>query len=109
MELYKFINRIFNAKAAKKDSDFSAFVSAVPQTRKQLLIEECQKHDVSIYIDDPSEQSAGDYAIMRGVVSEAELEFRLNPKRAISLSRRTNVIAFFALIVSAIDLVKHFL
>jgi hypothetical protein len=109
MNLYKFIYQVFNAKAAKKDSDFSAFVSAVPLTRKQLLIEECKKHDVSIYIDDPSEQSAGDYAIFRGVVSEDELEFRLNPKRAISLSRRANVIAFFALIVSVIALVKSFL
>ena len=109
MELYKFINRIFNAKAAKKDSDFSTFVSAVPLTRKQLLIEECKKHDVAIYIDDPSEQSAGVYAIFRGVVSEAELEVRLNPKRSFSLSRRTNVIALFVLLVSAIALFKSFL
>lgn len=109
MNPFKFISRIIKAKAAKKNSDFSAFVPAAPQTRKQLLIEECKKHDVSINIDDPSEQSAGDYAIIRGVVSEAELEFRLNPKRAISLSRRTNVIAFFLLILSAIALVKSFL
>lgn len=109
MKPYKFINRIFKAIAAKKGSDFSAFVSAVPLTRKQLLIEECEKQGVSMCIDDPSEQSAGVYAIMRGVASEAELEHRLNAKRAISLSRRTNVIAFFVLIVSAIDLVKPFL
>ena len=109
MNLNKLINRIFKARAAKKGSDYSAFVSAIPLTRKQLLIEECKKQGVSIYIDDPSEQSEGTEAIMRGVASEAELERRLIAKRAISLSRLSNFIAFFALIMSAIALVKSFL
>jgi tRNA threonylcarbamoyladenosine modification (KEOPS) complex Pcc1 subunit len=116
MNLNKFINRIFKAKAAKKDSDFSAFLLAVPLTRRQLLIEKCNKQDVSIYIDDPSEQSAGVYANLRAVASEAELESRLNAKNAITLSirandlsKRANVISLLAFIVATIALIKTFL
>lgn len=108
----KYIKRIFQAKAAKKGPDFSSFATAAPLTRRQQLIEECKKQDVSTCIDDPSEKSA----IFQGDASVAELERRLNAKKAIGLSKhandlskRANGIALFALIVSAIPLIKPFL
>lgn len=120
MNPYKYIKQILQRRCIvrrkKANSDFSAFVSAIPLTRKQLLIEECKKQDVSIYIDDPSEQSTGAYAIFRGVASEAELERRLNAKKVTIFSKRANVIAFAAftasvipLIVPTIALIKPFL
>lgn len=93
----------------QSDQDFSKYFGEVPQTRKQWLLEECKRNDVSIYIDNPSEQSSGIYAELRGVVSEAELERRLNAKRAVGQSNRANVIAAIALIVSVVALVKSFL
>lgn len=108
----KYLNRIFKAKAAEygvKGSDFSSFLPAVPLTREQCLIEECKKQGVSIYIDDTSEQSAGAYAIFRGVASQVELERRLNAKKQITHSMYANVIEFFLLIVTTITLAKSFL
>ena len=101
------MKRLFARK--QKDQDFSKYLGEVPQTRKQRLLEECKKNDVSIYIDNSSEQSSGIYAEFRGVVSEAELELRLNAKKAVSQSSRANIIAAFALIVSVLALVKSFL
>lgn len=72
-------------------------------------MEECKKNDVSIYIDNPSEQSSGIYAELRGVVSEAELERRLNAKKAVNQSKRANVISAIAFIVSLVALLKSFL
>lgn len=72
-------------------------------------MEECQKNDVSIYVDNPSEPSSGIYAELRGVASEAELERRLNAKKAVSQSSRANVIAAIALIVSFVALAKSFM
>lgn len=109
MSPYKFIKRIARSKAANKGSDFSSFVSAIPLTRKRSLIEECTKLNVSIYINDPSEQSTGAYALLRGVASEAELERRLNTKKETILSTHTNIITVIALIVSVMALVKPFL
>lgn len=109
MNPYKYIKQILQRRGILRrktaNADFSAFVSAIPLTRKQLLIEECKRQDVSIYIDDTSEQSAGVYAYLRAVAPEAELERRLNAKKAITLARRANVIANCALIVSTIALV----
>ena len=112
MSPYEYIKRIFKAEAAKKDSDFYTFVPATPLTRRQQLIEECKKQDVSTCIDDPTERSA----IFQGDASEAEIERRLNAKKAIDLSKhandlskRANGIALFALIVSAIALIKSFI
>ena len=101
------MKRLFARK--QNDQDFSKFVDEAPKTSKQRLLEECAKHDVSIYIDNPSEQSAGVYAEFRGVASEAELERRLNAKKAVGQSYRANVIAAVALIVSLVALVKSFL
>ncbi len=106
MNPFKRIIRAFKAKAAaRKDSDFSVFVSSIPLTPKQLLIEECKKRDVSIYVDEPSEQSAGDYAIFRSVASEAELEGRLIAKKETVLLEHANVIAFSNFIAATIPLV----
>lgn len=101
------MKRLFARK--QNDQDFSKYLGEVPQTRKQRLLEECGKNDVSIYIDNSSEQSSGIYAELRGVVSEAELERRLNAKKAVSQSSRANFIAAIALIVSVVALVKSFL
>ena len=101
------MKRLFARK--QNDQDFSKYFGDVPQTRKQRLLDECKKNDVSIYIDNSSEQSSGFYAELRGVVSEAELERRLNAKKAVSQSSRANFIAAIALIVSVVALVKSFL
>lgn len=93
----------------KSNQDFSKYFGETPNTRKQRLLEDCRKNDVSIYLDNPSEQSSGTYAELRGVASEAELERRLNAKKAVSQSTRANVIAAIALIVSLVALVKSFL
>jgi hypothetical protein len=113
MRAYEFIKLIIKARGfphrKSEDTDFSAFTTGTPPTRKQLLLEKCRKQDVSIYVDDPTEQSAGIYAELRGVVSESELDRRLNAKKVIVLSKRTNVIAYGSLLVSAITLVISFL
>lgn len=103
MRPFKFIKRLF--KVANTDSDFSTFVPATPLTRKQRLINECERRDVSIYIDDLSEQSA----IFRSIASEAELERRLNTKKTLLLSKRANVIALLFLITSTFALFMPFL
>ncbi|PIX04716.1 MAG: hypothetical protein COZ77_05065 [Gallionellales bacterium CG_4_8_14_3_um_filter_54_18] len=101
------LKRLFARK--QNDHDFSKYFGEVPQTRKQRLLEECRKNDVSIYIDNSSEHSSGFYADLRAVVSEAELESRLNAKKAVGQSSRANFIAAIALIVSVVALVKSFL
>jgi hypothetical protein len=93
----------------KDDQDFSKYLSETPQTKKQRLLEACIKHDVAIYTDDPSEQSTGVYAELRGVASEAELERRLNSKKAVGQANLANHIAAIALLISLIALVKAFL
>lgn len=108
---FNFIKRIFKVRKlfSKKpeSTDFSSFFPCEPLTRKQRLIEECERLDVSIYIDDPLEQSAGIYAIFRHCASEAELDHRLNAKKRTAIYVQKNVIALFGLIVSII--VKFFL
>jgi hypothetical protein len=93
----------------QNDQDFSKYLGETPPTRKQRLLEECTERDVSIYIDDASEQSAGVYAVLRAVASEAELERRLNTKKAVGQSNRANLIAVAALAISIVALVKSFL
>ena len=86
--------------------DFSNFLGNATTTRKQRLIAECEKYSVTIFIDDSSESSAGVYAQMRAVASEAELERRLLVRKAISKSGWANFIANLALIISIATLVK---
>jgi hypothetical protein len=107
--LNEFIKYLFKTKATKKSFDFSTFLPKVPQPRKQQLLEECTKRSISIYDDNPLEQSSGAYSIFRNPASEAELENRLSTKKAIILSKRANFIAFLALIVTTITLAKTFL
>lgn len=96
--------------ARKRDSqDFSQHQGHALISRHQRLMEKCKKYDVSIYIDDLSEQTTGIYAELRPVASEAELERRLNAKNAIRQSNRANAIAAVALAVSLVALVKSFL
>lgn len=65
------------------DEDFSKFLGeAQLPTRKRALLEECKRHDVSPYVDDATETSSGVNALLRGIASEAELERRLNAKKA---------------------------
>lgn len=104
---FLFVKRMIEHR--KNEQDFSKYFGDVPQTRKQRLIEKCQRNDVSIYIDSSSEQSNGVYAALREVVSEAELERRLNAKKSVSQSSRANLIAAIALIISLVALVKSFL
>lgn len=113
MRSCKFINQIIKAlgffRPKQKDIDFSEFMDGIPQTRKQRLIEECRKQDVSIYIDDSTEHSAGIYAEFRCAASEAELDRRLNVKKTTDYSKRANVIALLALLTSVIALIMPFL
>lgn len=67
-----------------------------------------QKCGVSVYVDDASETSAGIYAELRGVASEAELERRLNAKAAVVQATHANRIAMLALVVALAALVKSF-
>jgi hypothetical protein len=93
----------------KRDQDFSKYFGEIPSTRKQRLLEECRKNGVSIYIDKPLEQSSCFYAELRGVASDAELDRRLNEKKAVSQASRANVISAIAIIISLVALVKSFL
>ena len=104
----KFFTQIVKSKETKKGTDYSAFLSGMPSTHKQQLIDECKKRDVSIYIDNPSEHSRSVYAIFRGVASEAELDHRLNNKNGTIHSKRANIIAILALLVSIVSCVKLF-
>lgn len=92
----------------KNGEDFTNFLGATTQTRKEALLEKCRKLNVSIHVDDPTETSSGAYANLRGLASEAELERRLNSK----ITARTAVRAFWlstvAIFVSVAALVKSF-
>ncbi|MDX1913978.1 MAG: hypothetical protein SFU55_00210 [Methylophilus sp.] len=96
------------SKRNTKSEDFSNFLGDAKLTKKQFLIEQCKKNNVSIYIDDTSETSAGVYAELRGVASEAELENRLNSKTALSQAKFANIIAILAFIISVFALLKSF-
>lgn len=106
MSPWHLLKRLFAKK--QSEQDWSKYLE-IPSTRKQKLLEDCKKNDVSIYIDNPSEQSSGIYAEFRGVASEAELERRLNARKAGDQSSRANFIATIALIVSILALVKSFI
>ncbi len=84
--------------------DFSAFVKDEPSSQKRLLIAECKRRGVSIFIDNPNESSSGVYASTRGVASEAELQNRLHQANTSRIASRTNLIAWLALAVSCASL-----
>ena len=89
--------------------DFSKFIDSPEKSRKEKLIEECRKQDVSIYIDDATETSKTIYAEMRAVASEAELERRLNSKRSVNIANRSSIVSAIALFVSIVALIKSFI
>lgn len=89
-------------------TDYSKLFGEVQPTAKQLLIERCQRNCISVFVDDPSENSADFYAEFRGVASEAELERRLNSKLALSQVKHSNKIALLALVVSLGSFVNSF-
>lgn len=101
------MKKLFTCKENKQD--FSKFFGEIPETRKQRLLEDCRKNDVSIHIDNPSEHSSSGIIDFRGVASEAELEKRLNKKKTLMQSNRANFFSFLALIISIIALIKSFL
>jgi len=101
------MKRLFAKNA--KDEDLSNYLEGIPKSRKQLLLDECKKRNVSMYLDDPTEPSSGIYAELRAVASEAELEKRLNAKMAVCLARRAHWVAGIALLASLIALIKSFL
>lgn len=94
------------SKGNTESEDFSKFFGDKAPTKKELLITQCKKKNVSIYIDDVSEASVGIYAELRGVASEAELQNRLNTKNALTQAKLANMIAIFAFVVSVIALIK---
>ncbi|WP_126760551.1 hypothetical protein [Pseudidiomarina salinarum] len=79
------------------------FKNFEPESRKQRLIRECKKYDVTPYIDDPSENASGNN-VMRGVASEAEIERRLSAKKAVLGASRANIIALLAFFVASFSL-----
>ncbi len=85
--------------------DFSAYLSAEQSTTKQALISECQRRGVTIFVNDSSESSAGVYAKLRAVASEAELQDRLFQAVALHTAKRANFIAWLALVVGLAGLV----
>lgn len=92
-----FINALRRNIVSTDQYNFEQFA---PQrlTTKEHLIQECKKLGVSIYIDDPMEQTKGIYAkIFRSVASEAELERRLNAKKNIILATATLLISVITL------------
>lgn len=99
------MKRLFKNKPDHEN--FVAFFGDAPiPTKKKALLEQCLRYDVSPYIDDVSEASSGIFAQLRGVASEAELERRLNAKKALGVASRANIFALLAFIASVATLVK---
>lgn len=98
----------FFPKPTLQDQDWSKYISQAPTSRKRLLIQECQKCGVAIFVDDPAETTEGVYSQFRAVASEAELQSRLLTKVAATRSMWANVIAAIALLISVVALVKSF-
>lgn len=73
----------------------------LPVSRKQHLIDECDKQDHTIYKDESSENID---STMRPVASEAELERRLNSKNTMNQAKRANIISAIALFVALISI-----
>ncbi|MDT8383600.1 MAG: hypothetical protein RRB22_04225 [Gammaproteobacteria bacterium] len=88
--------------------DFSNFLPRAKPTKKEELIEECKKLNVSPYIDDSGETSSGVYSEMRAVASEAEIERRLIAKRSMLSAEHSKYISIIAIVIALISLVKSF-
>ena len=99
---------MFWKKKVHQDQDWSRFLVEAKTSRKRHLLKQCRKYDVSVYVDESSENSEGVYASLRAVASEAELERRIVAKRSEINTRRANVVSAIALAVSIAALVKSF-
>lgn len=92
-------------KKSKNEDNWNNFLEKnEDDSSKQKLLNECQRLNVCIYVDDVAESSSGVYSHLRGVASEAELERRLNSKIAVLQSRKSNRIALIALAISCLSL-----
>lgn len=60
-----------------KGDNFEGFFPPRKSSRKEGLIKRCESLEVCIYVDDASENASSEN-IMRGVVSEAELQRRID-------------------------------
>lgn len=78
------------------------------QSKKELLIEQCSKNNVCIFVDDQSESSIGIYAEIRSVASEAELQRRLDANIQIRNSIKAFWISVVALVVSVLAVAISF-
>ena len=92
----------------KDGGDFSDYLGDEKLSRKNRLLSECEKLDVSIHIDDAAEASSGVYSGLRAVASEAELEKRLNAKKSLRFAWRSQVVSFVALAVSIAAFIKSY-
>ncbi|MDV6315924.1 hypothetical protein [Idiomarina sp. HP20-50] len=91
-------------KKKNTDVDWNEFFkNSEPESRKQRLIRECQKCNVTPYVDELGEDASGNN-IMRGVASEAEIERRLATKKVTSSSKRANLIALLAFLTALFSL-----
>ena len=85
--------------------DFSCYLPPRPESPKEKLILECQRRGVPIFKDDSSETSAGVYAHLRAVSSEAELQSRLISSLSLEKAKWANRIAWLALVVGFLGLI----
>ncbi|MFT6031284.1 MAG: hypothetical protein ACI8O8_003034 [Oleiphilaceae bacterium] len=91
-------------KNKSTDMDWSKFFKdSQPESRKQRLIKDCQKYDVTPYVDDRSENTSGNN-VMRGVASETEIERRLVAKKTLFSANRANFIALLAFLTALFSL-----
>ena len=104
--MIKKIKHIFSkTKIKDKEQDWFEW-AGVDLTPKQKLIEECKKYGVSIHEDDKMEN---EFSLFRGVVSEVELQKRLNAKLDSIKSNKKDVIDLrlkkFGIIVALLGLI----
>ena len=88
------------------EQDWTKFFGDLPpETRKAKLIDICKRKDVSIYVDDSTENV---HTPLRAVASEAELERRVLAKMSVVYSLHSRRISIAALIVAVSTLILEF-
>ena len=87
------------------EEDWSKWLGEMPNNSKRLIIEKCMKNNVSIYVDDATEQAG---SIFRAVASEAELEKRLDAKLNAKRSTISLGISAMSLLIAIAALIKSF-
>jgi hypothetical protein len=94
---------MFKFGSTKNGQNWEKFLGETPTTRKAQLLDKCKKLDVTIFIDDATENALNNP--LRGVASEAELERRLNAEIAVHNSKRANIISITAVVIALISLI----